>query len=166
MLFKFLEPSLIFHVIIEIKGAFVLASGLRGFSLYEAGGDSVNATLLTALRLGAGFPDPNLPSNSTTNSTSTSTSSVSQYDWSYAHNSTVVTTGANSTSTQIGALDWQQLLQSAVDELELALDGSGGMNTGDDTGTGSNSTVATTASTPISTTTAGGSANPYIPLIR
>ncbi|KAG8881636.1 hypothetical protein FRB97_009325 [Tulasnella sp. 331] len=168
----------------EIKGAFVLASGLRGFSLYEAGGDSANATLLTALRLGAGFPSLSVLSNSTmnaiTNSTANSTSSspTSEYDWSFAHNSTVVPTGTNSTSTEIGAVDWQELLQSAVDGLEVTLDGSDGTGTG--VSTSSICTTATwpttsipvststvvTASTPSSTNTAGGSANPFIPLAR
>ncbi|KAG8997450.1 hypothetical protein FRB94_007648 [Tulasnella sp. JGI-2019a] len=172
----------------EIKGAFVLASGLRGFSLYEAGGDSATATLLTALRLGAGFPDLTSSSNSanstassttssaassTTNSTtnSTSDSSVSQYDWAYTHNSTT-STGTNGTSSEIGAVDWQEILQSAVDALEVTLSGSSGNSTSDDTGEdtgddtgddiggGSNSTSTTTAA--LSTSTDSGSANPYI----
>jgi hypothetical protein len=70
-----------------------LTTGLRGFSLYEAGGDSTDAILLTALRHGAGFPEQE------------DCLDPGQDDWEYAHDE----------GLPASEIDWTIIVQSAVD---------------------------------------------------
>lgn len=66
----------------ELKGQFILNSGIRGFSFYELGGDSTDATLLTAVRHGAGFPDPADSEDGTCQEEDdTSTDDLVETDW-------------------------------------------------------------------------------------
>lgn len=73
----------------ELKGQFILNSGIRGFSFYELGGDSTDATLLTAVRHGAGFPDP--------------------------ADDTCTEEDDSSTQDDLTVTDWEGILQTAVD---------------------------------------------------
>ncbi|KAG8947810.1 hypothetical protein FRC04_010296 [Tulasnella sp. 424] len=75
----------------ELKGQFILNSGIRGFSFYELGGDSSDATLLTAVRHGAGFADP---ADGTDN---------------------VCTETDDSSTDDLTVTDWEGILQTAVD---------------------------------------------------
>ncbi|KAG8987237.1 hypothetical protein FRB90_003519, partial [Tulasnella sp. 427] len=72
----------------ELKGQFILNSGIRGFSFYELGGDSSDATLLTAVRHGAGFSDPE---------------------------DDTCTGDDSSTADDLSDADWEEILQTAVD---------------------------------------------------